>query len=220
IPRGKIQTIRAGVEPAAFNVSKRVGREVLGLEERDRVAVIVARLFPEKNHVLLLEAFRLVADALPTAKLLIVGEGSERQRVERTISELGLQTSVRLLGVRRDVATILAAADAFVLSSDREGLPIAVLEAMAASKPVIATAVGDVAGLISDGVTGRLVPAQDKSAIAEALLGILGDPESAERMGYRASELVSRYFSLRSMIDSHEALLGSYQQNRFAQRLQ
>jgi glycosyltransferase involved in cell wall biosynthesis/peptidoglycan/xylan/chitin deacetylase (PgdA/CDA1 family) len=209
IPTGKIELIRAGVdvEPERYDDSLRLkSREGLGLGAQDRVAVIIARLFPEKNHALLLEAFRAVAAAVPVARLLIVGEGTERARVEKSISDLGLNTLVQVLGVRRDVADILAASDLFVLSSDREGLPIAVLEAMAASKPVVATAVGDLPRLISDGVTGRLVPPRDPAALVDAILSVLGDPESAKRMGSSARALVNRSFSLRSMIDSHQAL--------------
>ena len=206
IPAHKIEIIRAGVEAAADGGSRPEARKLLGLQEQDRVAVIVARLFPEKNHILLLEAFRIVANALPSAKLLIVGEGTERARIEKAVSELGLQARVQILGVRRDIATILAASDLFVLSSDREGLPIAVLEAMAASKPVVATAVGDLRQLVSDGVTGRLVSPHNRRGLAEAMLCVLGDPVTSERMGSRAGELVSRSFSLGSMIEKHEAL--------------
>jgi len=208
IPARKIEIIRAGVdvEPEPYERLRLESRERLGLEAQDRVAVIIARLFPEKNHALLLEAFRSVSTVLPSAKLLIVGEGTERARIEKSISDLGLNTAVQVLGVRRDVANILAASDLFVLSSDREGLPIAVLEAMAASKPVVATAVGDLPDLISDGVTGRLVPPQHREALAEAIVSVLGDLESARRIGLRGRLMVNRSFGLRSMIDAHEAL--------------
>jgi glycosyltransferase involved in cell wall biosynthesis len=107
--------------------------------------------------------------------------------------------------VRRDVARILAASDLFVLSSDREGLPIAVLEAMAAAKPVVTTAVGDLPMVVQDGKTGRVVPAKSPGALADALIEILSDEEKALSMGKNALQAVDAY-SLQTMIAKFESL--------------
>ncbi|HEY7545199.1 MAG TPA: glycosyltransferase, partial [Blastocatellia bacterium] len=124
------------------------------------------------------------------------------------IERLGLQNTVEMLGVRRDVARLLAAADVFVLSSDREGLPIAALEAMAARRPVVATSVGDLPLVVRDGETGRLVPASDEKAMAEALIELLSDTARARLMGERARLMVAEGFSLQAMIERHAALYG------------
>jgi glycosyltransferase involved in cell wall biosynthesis len=126
--------------------------------------------------------------------------------VAKEVERLDLGERVQLLGVRRDVNQLLAASDLFVLSSDREGLPIAVLEAMAAARPVVATAVGDLPMVVQDGVTGRLVPARDRAALAAALLEVLSDEQSASRMGAAGREAVGEQYAVRHMVSRHEAL--------------
>lgn len=206
IPRRKLEIIRAGINTDLFNHSRSEARGALGLAESARVVIIVARLFPEKNHRLLLQAFSDVARRIESAKLLIVGDGVERDSIRSEIERLGLQDSVEMLGVRRDVARLLAASDVFVLSSDREGLPIAALEAMAARKPVVATGVGDLPLVVRDGETGRLVPASDAKAMAEALIEVLSDEERSREMGERARSMVTEKFGLQAMIERHAAL--------------
>jgi L-malate glycosyltransferase len=206
IPKKKLEIIRAGLDVRAFDEPRQQARSELGLTESDRVAVIIARLFPEKNHRLLLEAFAEVARAAPAARLMVAGEGVEQEAIEDQITRLGLSRQVRLLGVRRDVARLLAASDVFVLSSDREGLPIAVLEAMAASRPVVATSVGDLPLVVRNGVNGLLVERGDQAALADAITSILGDDLRAEAMGREGRRLVAENFSLRSMIDRLERI--------------
>lgn len=206
IPRRKLEIVSAGVDPAAFNHSRSEARQEFGIEEEARVAIIVARLFPEKNHRLLLRAFSEVARRVTGARLLIVGDGVERDSIRSEMERLGLQDSVEMLGVRRDVARLLAASDVFVLSSDREGLPIAVLEAMAAGKPVVATGVGDLPLVVRDGETGRVVPDGDAKAMAEAVIEVLSDEKQSREMGERARCLVAEEFSLKAMIERHAQL--------------
>jgi glycosyltransferase involved in cell wall biosynthesis len=208
IPQSKLEIIRAGIDTEAFNQSRSEARRELGIEESARVAIIVARLFPEKNHRLLLRAFSLVARRIEKARLLIVGDGFEEDSIRSEIERLHLRDRVEMLGVRRDVARLLAASDVFVLSSDREGLPIAALEAMAARRPVVATSVGDLPLVVRDGETGRLVPASDEKAMAEALIELLSDTARARLMGERARLMVAEGFSLQAMIERHAALYG------------
>lgn len=205
IPERKLEIIRAGVDVDSFSVPREEARAALGIDPSARVVAIVARLFPEKNHLMLLRAFSEVANRIGNARLLIVGDGSERAAIEGEIERLGIRERVEVMGVRRDVARVLSASDVFALSSDREGLPIAVLEAMAASRPVVATSVGDLPSVVRDGETGRVVPPRDPDAFAEALIEVLGDRERAEEMGARGRQLV-RGFSLRAMIDKYESL--------------
>jgi glycosyltransferase involved in cell wall biosynthesis len=205
IPERKLEIIRAGVDPANYAESKSAARAALGFSQTEKIVVIVARLFPEKNHKLLLEAFAEVVRQVEKARLVIVGDGVEERNIREEIQSLNLSQQVTMLGVRRDVARILAASDAFVLSSDREGLPIAVLEAMAAAKPVVATAVGDLPLVVKDGETGRIVPAKNSQALARALVEILGDEKKAMKMGKNALQAVDEY-SLQTMIAKFEAL--------------
>jgi glycosyltransferase involved in cell wall biosynthesis len=202
----KLQVLRAGVDVSRFKEPRASARRELELSDQDRVAVIVARLFPEKNHLLLLEAFAKVVERVSSARLLIAGEGTEDEAIVAAMKRLGLQHSVRMLGVRRDVPRLLAAADLFVLCSDREGLPIAVLEAMAAARPVVATAVGDLPTVVQDHRTGRLVAPKDPDALAEALVEVLSHPDYARLMGEFGREVVARHYSVRTMISAHEAL--------------
>ena len=208
IPAQKLEIVRAAVDLRRFNVPRALAREALGLKPTDRVAVIVARLFPEKNHRFLLAAFAEAAERVPDAKLLIVGDGIEQKAIEEVIAKLNLGDRVAMLGVRRDIPQILAGADVFVLSSDREGLPIAVLEAMAAGLPVIATSVGDLPLVVKDGQTGVLVPRRDVGEMAEAMVRLLGDGEECARMGRGGRELVSETYSLDQMVRRHSELYG------------
>ena len=208
IPLHRLDIIRAGVKTDAFEQSPAESRAQLGLNPSDRVVTIVARLSEEKNHRLLLAAFAQVAQCVPDAKLLIVGGGDQAEAIEREIDRLNLTERVRMLGVRRDVARILAATDVFVLTSDREGLPIVVLEAMAASRPVVATWVGDLPRVVQDGVTGRLVPPGDADAVASALIELLNDPPLAGRMGVAGQALAERDYSQRTMVEQYAALYG------------
>jgi glycosyltransferase involved in cell wall biosynthesis len=205
IPDHKIEIIRAGVELSSFEESGEAARRELDLPANARVAIIVARLFPEKNHRLLVDAFAQAAQNHADFRLLIVGEGTEEEAIRSQINTLNLGAQVQMLGVRRDVSRLLAASDVFVLSSDREGLPIAILEAMAAALPVVATAVGNVPDVVRDGISGRLVPPNDKEALAGALEELLADAERADEFGKAARE-IARDYDVRFMTERYEKL--------------
>lgn len=206
LPARKVEIVLAGVDVSSYAEDRGAARAALGIGEAERVATIIARLHPVKNHPLLLKAFAEVARKLGCARLLVVGEGREEGLIRREVERLGLVERVRLLGTRRDVPRILAATDVFVLSSDSEGLPLAVLEAMAAARPVVATAVGDVPRVVRDGQDGLLVGPGDVAALAGALFELLSDTERAGRLGSSAREQVVREYSLRTMIEKHQAL--------------
>ena len=128
----------------------------------------VGRLEPAKDHLMLLEAIRLVRQQVPSVVLLIAGTGSLEEVVAQRITELGCKGCVRLLGERDDIDDLYAAADVFVSSSAWEGMPLSILEAMAAGLPVVATDVGDCAEVIGDG--GEVVPSGEPRGLAAALV--------------------------------------------------
>jgi glycosyltransferase involved in cell wall biosynthesis len=201
----KLQIIRAGIDLDAFNESREEARREFGIEQNAPVAAIVARLSSEKNHRNLLDAWADVVRNVPNATLLVAGEGGEGAALRAQIEQLGLENRVKMLGVRRDVARVLAACDVFVLSSDREGLPVSVLEAMAASRAVVATHVGDLPRVVREGETGLLVPPCDAAALAAALVSLLSDSARATQFGKAGKRAVAGY-GLGPMIEAHQEL--------------
>ena len=151
----KIRIIHNGVDPDAFNwTDDRSAVSDLGINQSDKVVGIFAMLRPEKDHENFLRAARLVADRVPTAKFLVVGEGPMRPEIERLVRELDLADRVVLDGARSDVPDLLRAVEVFVLSSYTvECFPIALLEAMAAGRPAVCTAVGGVPEMIEEPTT-------------------------------------------------------------------
>ena len=175
------------------------------------VFTCVAGLRPQKNHRLLLQAFAQAAPQLPDALLLLVGppdrlDPAYAESLKVLAQELGLGQRVRFLGSRADVPDILRASDVFVLSSDYEGNPLSVLEAMAAGLPVISTAVGGVPELVQDGATGLLVTAGDAHALAEAIVQMGRDPMRRAVMGDAARQTALQRFDVRVMSRAYATL--------------
>lgn len=178
-------------------------RAALGLPAGAEVVGTVARLQAEKNVPLLIRAFARVAARRPSAWLVIAGDGGDRARCEDAARESGCPERIRILGTRRDVARILSATDVFALSSDREGLPLAVLEAMGAERPIVSTDAGAIREVVSDGVNGRIVAPRDEAAFASALEELLSDPVRAREMGRKGRETYLRGFTLERMADRY-----------------
>ncbi|WP_245717266.1 glycosyltransferase [Nocardia jejuensis] len=208
-PGSKIRIIHNGVDPSAFDTGEdRAAVADLGLGPEDRIVGLVAALRPEKDHATFLRAARLVADRLPAARFLIVGDGPMRHSIEELAEELGLRDRVVLAGSRPDVAELLRAMDIVVLSSySIECFPMALLEAMAAARPAVCTAVGGVPEMIADGETGYLVPPRDPEAMAERLIALLADPVARKDMGSAARARVEHLFSLKTSIAAAEKAL-------------
>jgi glycosyltransferase involved in cell wall biosynthesis len=178
--------------------------------------VSVGRLAPPKDFGTLLRAVaRLRADDVATT---LLGDGPDRPRLEAEIAELGLAGSVTLAGDVPDVATRLAGADVFVLSSCSEGMPISVLEAMAAGLPVVATDVGGLREVVEDGVTGFLVPAGDARALGERLAQLEADPALRCELGAAARRRAAADFALpgwrRRHVELYEDLLARHRGRR------
>lgn len=178
---------------------KAIRTELMGNSDRT-LAIAVGRLQLQKGYRDMLSAFAQVHELHPRAFLIIVGVGSLLDSLTEYCQSLGISDHVRFLGARGDVPELLAAADVFVNSSHWEGLSIAMLEAMAAGLPVVATAVGDAEILLSTG-GGLLAEAQNPDAFARALTGMLDDPEKMCAMGRTARDYVERNYSAEAWLD-------------------
>lgn len=178
-------------------------RAELGIPPDAEVVGTAARLHPEKNVPLLVRAFGRVAARRPRALLVVAGDGPDRTICEAAARAAGVEQSVRLLGMRDDVPRILAALDVFALSSDSEGLPLAVLEAMGASRPVVATDVGAIREVVEEGATGRIVTPGDEAGLAAAIEDLLGDPERAAAFGAEGRRVFLAGFTVDRMASEY-----------------
>jgi glycosyltransferase involved in cell wall biosynthesis len=170
-------------------------RAELGLDPNALVMVMVATFKEQKGHAYLIEAASEVMPLHPEARILLIGDGGLRPEMERRVRAAQVDDAVRFLGSRRDVAQILAASDFFVLPSLWEGLPIALLEAMASGLPCIATKVSGTKQVIVPDITGLLVSPADSAALRDAMLTMLADPEAAHRMGEAGRRRVASEYS-------------------------
>jgi glycosyltransferase involved in cell wall biosynthesis len=202
----KIAVIHNGVRLADPLQGRKKVRRELGLGD-EVVGIIVARIDRLKGHDCLLRALALLRDKGTALTLLVAGDGAERAKIERLAAQLRLGAErIRFLGFRTDVSELLAASDFFALPSLTEGLPLSVLEAMAHRLPVIATPVGGMPELVTDGVHGRLVPVNDAEALAYAMAGLATDAALRHTLGEAAYATVEEHFSFEAMADKYERL--------------
>ncbi len=202
----KTVVIPNGVAARLFGSATACDWSTLQVPTGRRVILTIGRLDPQKGLDDLLRAFRRVCDHHGDVHLVIVGEGPERARLEALTTELKLSACVTFTGRRSDVAALLSGATLFVLASRWEGMANVLLEAMAAARPIIATAVEGTAELIIENVTGWLVPAGDPAALNVAITHVLDDPEHAAVVGCAAQGVVSKQFTTESMVARYAAL--------------
>jgi glycosyltransferase involved in cell wall biosynthesis len=205
IPSSKVRTIRNGVDCQRFAPRQFSTRDEAGFSTTDVLIGTVARLEPEKDLLVLLEAFHRVRMLYSNAKLLIVGDGSLKGSLGQHTSHLGLTKDVMFLGWRSDIPALLGLFDIFVLSSFEEGLPLVILEAMAAAKPVVATAVGGIPDVISS-CTGFLVPRRDPERLAGALQTLVLDPTLRNTLGRAGRMFVESRYNLRDTVKGYQRL--------------
>lgn len=201
----RVVVVRNGLDLAHFDSLAAQPLEA-ELPPGDTTVAVIGNLWPVKGHRALLEAVALVKDSLPGVKFVCAGEGPEREYLEKRILELGLQESFFLLGHRLDVPALLSRVQAACLCSSAEGLSNALMEAMAARLPLIATSVGGNPELVHDGDNGFLVPYGDSRALAVKLVTLLSDKKRMAAMGRRGRERVESELSLQRMADGHGAL--------------
>ncbi len=209
-PPQKLEVIRNGINVERWQQQRDPElRQDLAAGSDDFLFLTTARLDPQKGLDVLLRAARSVDGA----RFLIAGVGAERARLERQADELGIRERILFLGHRADVAALLAASDAFVLPSLFEGTSLSLLEAMAAGKPVVASAIPGTDELVVDGETGLLVPSRDPDALAQALRRIVAEPALRARLGAAARHRVetahSAVSSTQRVVDVYDALLAN-----------
>jgi glycosyltransferase involved in cell wall biosynthesis len=215
----RIEIVYNGVAsiPASLSDDRRANlRREFGAPNDEFVILHVARLDPIKDHSTALQAFARAVAQTPQLRLVLVGDGPERPRIEREIADLRLQSSVTMLGQRGDVSELLSAADAFLLTSVSEGLPVTIIEAMAAGLPVVSTNVGGVPEIIDDGDTGLLAPAGDGPAIAAALVRLSQDAALRTRLAERGRERAASRFSEQQMMQRYDRLYAELTKDRRA----
>lgn len=181
-------------------------REEYGLPADGPLVGVVARLEAEKGHPTLLDAWPHVRADVPDATLLVVGEGSRREALEAQAAALGIASSVVFTGRRDDVPGVTAALDVAVLPSYREAQGLTILEAMALSRPVVASRVGGIPEMIEDGRTGLLVPPHDAGALATAITRLLRDHQLADILARAGHDLVHERFCVELMVRAVESI--------------
>jgi glycosyltransferase involved in cell wall biosynthesis len=192
---------------AAVDVTaRRQARLALGIPAEAPTIATVGRLTAIKQHELMLRAARRIVDVSPDTVVLIAGDGERRMELETLSRELRLERNLRFLGWRRDLATVYAATDVFMLTSRNEGTPVALIEAMASGVPGVSTDVGGVGDVISNEATGVRVAMHDAETLAAAVLSLLRDDTRRERMGAAARAHVLARFSLDRLVDDIAAL--------------
>ena len=180
--------------------------EEYGMEPGSCIVGVVARLEPEKGHPTLLEAWPAVLRSAPDTYLLIVGEGSRRDALEAQARALRIAHRVVFTGRRDDVPAVTAALDVAVLPSYREAQGMVILEAMALSRPVVASNVGGIPEMIEDGVTGLLVPPHDAEALAAAIVRLLKNHSLADMIGRAGHDMVHDRFCIQLMVGAIESI--------------
>ncbi len=202
----KYSFIRYGVDYTEFNIKDQNIREELGINPNDLVVGMIACFKPQKSPQNFIRLAFLVKKFSPHIKFLLVGDGILRRSIEKLIEKLNLKNYVILTGWRCDIPRILSAIDVFVLTSLWEGLPIAILEAMASSKPVISTHTGGVSEVIVEGKTGFLVRPRDINRMSERLAVLIKDENLRRQIGQNARAGLGSNFTLTNMISKTENL--------------
>jgi glycosyltransferase involved in cell wall biosynthesis len=195
-PASKIVVIGNAVEPARFEVNK-VARDAKRREigfEKSLLVGTVGRLVVAKSYDFLLQIAKEVCEKRPDVRFVLVGEGPLREELVEMRDSLGLTDKVVFLGARTDISELLAAMDLYVITSRREGLPVSLIEAMMAAKPIVSTSVGGIPEALSDNEDGILVEPRSVQSFAEAIVNLINDPEKMAALGQKAKgKAIARY---------------------------
>jgi len=207
VPASAVTMIPNAVEPQLLEVERDPSARIEAGIGNQFVFAFLGRLHPDKDVGTLLRAFALLVRRHPDALLLVVGDGEERGKLEALCSELALDRHVRFWGASREVVRLFRLADAFVMSSVNEGLPMALLEAMSAGLPCVATAVGGIPTVLATS-DGTLVPPRDPDALAAAMSPLASDRELALRLGAAGRAAIKQRFSVDAIVDRYLHIFG------------
>jgi len=191
---------------ACPQTARREWRAREGFGDEHVLFVCVARFAPQKNHALLLKAFAQGPASDPNAHLVLVGEGALREQLEEQAKNLGLAGQSHFLGLRTDIPDVLGAMDVFVLSSDYEGNPLSVMEAMASGLPIVSTAAGGVPDLFESGKEGIIVRPGDVQGLSNSMVSLLGNREARQSLGMAAARRARENFDVSTMVRAYEEL--------------
>ncbi len=202
----KLRLVHSAIDPTRFtNLENNTFNEYDIAKDKMSGPILgnVAALAPHKDQATLIEAMPEVLTIYPDAHLLIAGEGKLRNELEKKITDMGLQDNIHLTGFIKDIPGFLKTLDVFILSSKEEGLGTSVLDAMACRVPVIATDAGGIPEMVRHHETGLLVPVGNTKMLAEAIIAVLQDPESAKLRCENAYRMLHEQFSVQQMIDGN-----------------
>ena len=209
LPPEKIEVIYNGLDLSEYQQTLKTEslREELRVVNGTPLVGLIANFnFEIKGHIYFLGASKKILEKVPDAKFVLVGNGPLRPRYEEVARELNLNNNVYFLGKRADVPAIISNLDVSVLSSTSEGFSNVIMESMAAGKPVVATNVGGSREMVTDGVTGYLVPPADSESMANAIVDLLENPEKAVAMGSMGRKVVQEKFTIEAMAKGYERL--------------
>lgn len=212
IQEEKLTVIPNGIDTekfADFSANLRDKKEELGVEDDQFILINVANILPEKDQITLLRAFKILKDNKHKVKLFIAGRIQNKdtyEGIKDLVSQLNIAEDVVFLGERKDIPELLYITDIFILSSVLEGMPLAILEAMAAGKPIVATDVGGISEIVAHNETGLLVPPKSPETLANAISILLRDKNKRYQLGANARVTAKERFSLRAMVDNYEEL--------------
>ena len=211
IDPARVAAIANGVRfvPAATSTLRRE----LCLADDDPLVIAVGNLYPVKGHTHLLDAVARLAGAHPRLHVAIAGRGDLAGALEARARDAGIGARTHFLGLRQDIPNVLASADVFALPSLAEGLPVALLEAMFASRPIVASSVGDIPVALANGAAGLLVPPGDATALADAIHRLLTNPFEARRLAKTAQERAASEYGIGRMVERYVALYGGLLKN-------
>ena len=220
VPEQKIHVIHNAIDADRFSEAIAVQDAALSSASKDSMLVaVVANMYSTvKGHATLVAAAKHVCLHAPHVLFVLIGDGTERPKLERQVKETGLQKNFLFLGARADVPQLLAACDLFVLPSESEGMPNALLEAMAAGLPAIATSVGGVPEVIEHNVTGLLVPPCQPDALSKAILALLNSEDLRHRLARAGRERVVRHFSFDRLMSVLNTLYAELSEARLVRK--
>jgi glycosyltransferase involved in cell wall biosynthesis len=203
----RIFIIHSGIDPERFLTDRGdYLRREFNLGNDEKIVINVAHLAGHKGQKYLIQAIPLVLDKIPNVRFFIIGKGELMDELKRLSASLGVGRKLIFTGFRDDVGAFYRLADLFVMSSVQEGLGTAIMDALAAGKPVVATRSGGIPEIISDGENGRLVESANPSALAAGIIEMLEQPDLARKMADYGREDVRRRFSLNAMVEAYIAV--------------